>query len=233
MVAPMGENIEQRGSLRHAVQLPIVYRVPGAHTAHLEAGWTRDLSEGGIGLELPERLRTDTMLEMRVRTTRGSVRVEAQVLWVGLPTTSTGGTPHGLAFKGVHPSDVDTLQALLAALRNMSHAGSRLPLDLAVACRPSPAPGVPLGGRTLNVSRGGLALQLPAIVPARTEVSLTLHTTREQLAVEGVVAWVEPESRRRPGALIAHGVQFTALDWSLALTLGAILIDQEENPRPG
>jgi hypothetical protein len=78
-----------------------------------------------------------------------------------------------------------------------------------------------------------LALQLPAVVSPRTEVRLTLHTTREQLAVEGVVAWVEPESRRRPGALIAHGVQFTALDWSLALTLGAILIDLEENPPSG
>jgi hypothetical protein len=233
MVALMTEKEEQRGSPRHAVQLPIVYRVPGAHTAHLEAGWTRDVSEGGIGLELPERFHTDTMLELRVRTTLGSVRVEGQILWVGLPTASTGGTPHGLAFRGVHPSDVNTLQALLAALQKMSHAGSRLPLDLGVSCQSSPAPSFPLSGRTLNVSRGGLALQLPAVVSPRTEVRLTLHTTREQLAVEGVVAWVEPESRRRPGALIAHGVQFTALDWSLALTLGAILIDLEENPPSG
>jgi hypothetical protein len=210
-----------------------MYRVPGAHTAHLEAGWTRDVSEGGIGLELPERLRTDTTLELRVRTTRGSVRAEGQVLWVGLPTSSTGGTPHGLAFRGVHPSDVETLQTLVAALQMMSHAGSRLPLDLAVSCQPSGAPELPLSGRTLNVSRGGLALRLPAIVSPRTQVRLTLHTARQPLAVEGVVAWVEPESRRQPGVLVPHGVQFTALDWSLALTLGAILVDQEEKPCSG
>ena len=229
----MTERIEQRASLRQAVQLPIVYRVPGARTTHLEAGWTRDVSEGGIGLELPERLQTDTMVDLRVRTTRGSVRIEGQVLWVGLPTTSTGGTPHGLAFRGVHPSDAETLQVLLAALQKMSHAGSRLPLDLAVSCEPCSAPSPSLDGRTLNVSRGGMALQLPTIVVPRTELRLTLHTTRQRLAVEGVVAWVEPESRRQPGALIAHGVQFTALDWSLALTLGAILVDQEEKPCPG
>ena len=37
----MTERIEQRASLRQAVQLPIVYRVPGARTAHLQAEYTR------------------------------------------------------------------------------------------------------------------------------------------------------------------------------------------------
>ncbi len=41
-----------------------------------------------------------------------------------------------------------------------------------------------------------------------------------------VIAWVEPAGRRLPeDPLIIHGLQFTSLDWALARTLGALLME--------
>jgi len=95
---------DNRKLLRHAVQLPLVYRAPRGRAHRSEAGWTRDLSEGGLGLELPERLRQNTRLALRLGTALGVVWAEGQVMWVGLPTTPTGGTPHGISLAEIHPT---------------------------------------------------------------------------------------------------------------------------------
>ena len=216
---------ENRALVRHAVQLPLVYRLPGAGGRHAEAGWTQDLSAGGIGLELPERLRKDTRLTLRLGTALGVVRAEGQVVWVGLPTTPTGGTPHGILLTEIHPTHNELLQELLGALALAPHAASRLPLELPVHCQVTPPAGPPLPGRTLNVGRGGLAVQLPVALEAGAEVALTLHAAREPLRFEAVIAWVEAADRRLPHGLITHGLQFTGLDWALARTLGALLME--------
>jgi len=217
---------DNRKLLRQAAQLPLVYRVPGGRGHHSEAGWTRDLSEGGIGLELPERLRQHTWLALRLGTALGVVWAEGQVVWVGLPTTPTGGTPHGICLGEIHPTQQDRLQELLQALARAPHAASRLPLGLAVTCQPQHPGGLSLPGRTINVGRGGLGLLLPAALAPGTAVQLTLRPARHPLRVEGVIAWVEPENRRvPPEPLITHGLQFTGLDWALARTLGALLME--------
>jgi hypothetical protein len=36
---------------------------------------------------------------------------------------------------------------------------------------------------------------------------------------------VEAEGRRLPAGPITHGLQFTGLDWALAQTLGALLME--------
>jgi hypothetical protein len=217
---------DNRKLLRHAVQLPLVYRAPRGRAHRSEAGWTRDLSEGGIGLELPERLRQHSRLALRVGTALGVVWAEGQVMWVGLPTTPTGGTPHGICLAEIHPTQQEKLQELLQALARAPHAASRLPLDLAIICQPLQPGGASLPGQTVNVGRGGLGLQLPAVLAPGTAVQLTLRPTRHPLRVEGVIAWVEPGSRDLPQeSLITHGLQFTGLDWALARTLGALLME--------
>ena len=222
----MATTEDHRTLLRHAAQLPLVYRVPRGRVQRSEAGWTRDLSEGGIGLELPERLRKDTRLALRLGTALGVVWAEGQVMWVGLPTTPTGGTPHGIRLAEIHPTQQDKLQELLQALARAPHAASRLPLDLAVTCQPLRPGGPDLPGRTINVGRGGLGLLLPAALAPGTAIQLTLRPSRHPLRVEGVIAWVGPESRRLPPEpLITHGLQFTGLDWALARTLGALLME--------
>jgi len=217
---------DNRTLLRQAAQLPLVYRVPRGRVHRSEAGWTRDLSEGGIGLELPERLRKDTRLALRLGTALGVVWAEGEVVWVGLPTAPTGGTPHGIRLAEIHPTQQEKLSELLRALARAPHAASRLPLNLAVTCQPLHPGGPSLPGRTINVGRGGLALQFPAMLPPGTAVQLTLRPTRRPLRMEGVIAWVEPEDRRvPPDPLITHGLQFTGLDWALARTLGALLME--------
>jgi len=216
---------EHRTLVRHAVQLPLLYRLPGGRGHHAEAGWTRDLSAGGLGVELPERLAKGTRLGLRLGTALGTVRAEGQVLWAGLPGTATGGTPHGIRFAEIHPTHEAMLQEFLSALALAPHAASRLPLDLPVRCQVKP-PGSPtLPGRTLNVGRGGLAVQLSAPMAAGAHVHLTLHTSRQPLTLEAVIAWVEAENRRLPPGPVTHGLQFTGLDWALARTLGALLME--------
>jgi hypothetical protein len=225
----MGTIEGNRKLLRHAVQLPLVYRVPRGRVHRSEAGWTRDLSVGGIGLELPERLRQHTRLALRLGTVLGVVWAQGEVMWVGFPTTSTGGTPHGIRLAEIHPTQQEKLQELLQALARAPHAASRLPLDLAVTCQPLRPGGPSLPGRTINVGRGGLGLQLPGVLAPGTAVHLTLRPTRRPLRVEGVIAWVQPEWRRLPPEpLITHGLQFTGLDWALARTLGALLMEVGE-----
>jgi hypothetical protein len=216
---------DNRTLLRQAAQLPLVYRVPGGRGHQSETGWTRDLSAGGIGLELPERLQKATRLTLRLGTALGVVRAEGQVVWVGLPTAPTGGTPHGILLTEIHPTHKNVLQELLRTLARAPHAASRLPLDLAVTCQPPRPEGRSLPGRTINVGRGGLALQLPIALAPGAEVALTLHAARQPLTVEAVIAWVEAETRRRPQGPITHGLQFTGLDWALARTLGALLVE--------
>jgi PilZ domain len=217
---------DNRKLLRHAVQLPLVYRVPRGRVHHSEAGWTRDLSEGGIGLELPERLRQHTRLALRLGTALGVVWAEGEVVWVGLPSLPTGGTLHGIRLAEIHPAQQEKLEELLRALARAPHAASRLPLDLEVTCQPLEPVGPSLPGRTINVGRGGLGLLLPTALAPGTAVQLTLRPARHPLRVEGVIAWVEPEGRRLPpDTLIIHGLQFTALDWALARTLGALLME--------
>jgi hypothetical protein len=216
---------DNRRLVRHAAQLPLVYRLPGGRGHHAETGWTRDLSAGGIGLDLPERLRKYARLTLRLGTALGTVRAEGQVLWVGLPTTPSGGTPHGITFTELPPTHQTLLQELLRALARAPHAASRLPLDLPVRCQAKDPDGPALRGRTLNVGRGGLALQLPVALVPGAEVALTLQAARQPLTVEAVIAWVEAERRRLPTGPITHGLQFTGLDWALARPLGALLME--------
>lgn len=216
---------EHRRLVRHAVQLPLIYRLPGARGPHAEAGWTRDLSAGGLGIELPERLSKGTRLALRLGTALGTVRAEGQVLWAGLPSTPAGGTPHGLSLTELHPTHEALLQELLRALALAPHAASRLPLDLPVRCQVEPPGGPTLPGRTLNVGRGGLAVRLPAALAPGVEIHLTLHAARRPLTVEALIAWVEPDARRLPTEPIIHGLQFAGLDWALARTLGALLME--------
>ena len=216
---------ENRELVRHAVQLPLVYRLPGARGHHAETGWTQDLSAGGLGLELPERLPKDARLTLRLGTALGPLRAEGQVAWVGLPTTPRGGTPHGITLTELPPTHQALLQELLHALALAPHAASRLPLELPVLCQVRPLVGPALPGCTLNVGRGGLAVQLPAALAPGTEVALTLQAARHPLTVEAVIAWVQAENRRLPTGPITHGLQFTGLDWALARTLGALLVE--------
>lgn len=219
----MPDASERRQFARYPVQLPLLYKPGYPVPIKAGVGWTRNLSAGGACLELAESLQTKTPIRARLRTDRGAVDVEAEVVWAGEPAPMEGGILHGVAFRQMAPEHLQTLQALLATEGERRRAGVRLPLELPVTCRPKGQAGPPLQERTENLSRGGLLLRLPQPLPVETVVEVTLHSPHGALTVEGAVVWVDPPERRTPGQLIRHGLRFTALGWSTALSLGLVL----------
>lgn len=216
----------QRRSPRYPIQLPLLYR-PKLPTLsnNVGAGWTRDLSESGACIELAERLQPLGFLNVRLRTDRGPIQAEAQVVWAGEPTPPSGGIPHGLAFTRIAPDQSQALRDLLLPLSMVPHAGVRMPVDLPIQCQPTSPPGAMLQGRTGDMSRGGLLLFLPEALSPGTALEATLQTATGPLSVTGVIVWAEPPERRRYGRSIRHGMQFTTLDWSISLYLGLLLAE--------
>ncbi|MFQ5350069.1 MAG: PilZ domain-containing protein [Thermoanaerobaculia bacterium] len=63
-------------------------------------------------------------------------------------------------------------------------------------------------GRTLNLSRGGVRLEMSKDLPLRTRVRLSLAVGDEFVTVDGAVVYLEALDGRR----CSMGVQFTELD---------------------
>ena len=78
-------------------------------------------------------------------------------------------------------------------------------------------------GRTLNISRGGVRLELHHAVPLRTVVSLNLVLGERILDLHGVVVYLEVLDGERCGL----GIEFTDLDFETK-TLLSEFVDRFE-----
>ncbi|HSD50470.1 MAG TPA: PilZ domain-containing protein [Candidatus Methylomirabilis sp.] len=211
---------------RYRIQLPLLHRVIGPSSTGAGMGWTRNLSEGGACLEVTGAFRPETPLRLRLQTERGAIEADAEVVWAGVPDPASGVGPHGVAFTQVAADQLQALREVLYSRKEARHAGLRVPLDLAVTCQLlGSKSGLCLEGRTADVSRGGLMIRLPKILPVETRLRITLHGPAEQLTMEGRIVWVKPPERRRSSELIGHGVRFTSLDDSLSHSLGSLLAE--------
>ncbi len=225
----------QRRSPRHPIQLPLSHTPTPHRGAGARVGWTRDLSEGGACLELDERLPVHTPLHIHLQTDRGTIEVDAQVVWeveTGGSDRARGSVLHGVAFTHLASDQLQALQALLLSEGRERRCGTRLPMDLEVTCQPRGPSGSSFHGRTGDISRGGLLLRLSQAIPPGTPLDLTLHRPTGRVAAEGEIVWVEPPEKRAPGQPIRHGVRFTALGWSRALSLALLLAEPAEGPSP-
>ncbi len=212
-----------RRFVRYPIELPLLYRIQGMAPRRVGAGWTRNLSEGGAGVELGDRLSPGTPLIVRFQTDQGPLEFTAAVVWVGSPNQAGSGVPHGLAFTEGDPKARQALQDLLLPLSMAPHGGLRLPIEIPAACLPKNPPGPLVQGRTGNISREGLLLLLPEAMPKGTVLAVTFQSPQGPLGVEGVVVWVDPPDRRAPGGPVRHGVHLTSLGWSTAVALGLLL----------
>jgi len=210
---------------RFVIHIPLLYAPQSPWPTSLGAGWTRSLSEGGVTVELSGRLRPGTLLRLLLKAGQAPIEVEALVVWTGGRFPNGGGLVHGLAFTQITPDQVLALRAMFGPPSIMRQAGVRMPLDVPVTCHPRNPAGPPLQGRTGNVSRSGLFLRLPQLLPPDTTLEVTLHASRDPLTVDGSVVWVEPPEIWKPGESIGHGLRFTALDWSTLLSLGLLLVE--------
>lgn len=219
----MSQASVQHYSSRYPIQLPLLYwrRKSGART-RAGAGWTRELGEGGVTAELPERLEAETQLRVRIQTDRGPIEMEAKVAWIGASTLDVEHC-YGLAFTQVSPDQLQALRDLLLPLTMVAHVGMRLAMELPVTCRLKSAGSPLLTGRTSEVSRGGMSLRLPQTVSPGTVLEVTLHSDNGPLSLEGAVVWAQPPDGQPSDALIDHGLRFTSPTWSVSLALGFLL----------
>jgi hypothetical protein len=212
---------------RYLVRLPVVYRAEPPDSEHAGVGWTRNLSESGMCVELDERLRPDTVLSIRLQTDRGHIEAQAQVVWAGEPTGIESGTPHGVVFTEMPPDQRQVLHDMLLPLSMVPHADVRLPLKIPITCQRKDQPGELMQGYTGNLSRGGILAYLPHAVPGGTVVAISLPTSKGTIRVEGTVTWVEPPGKRQQGQPIQHGLRFNFLSWSSSLLLGLLLAESK------
>ncbi len=93
----LGRQVRRR-SARAPLDLPVTVERAGGSPL---GGWTADVGEGGVQLVLPAALPPETTLTLSFATSRGPVRVEAWVRWVGEAQQEQGTSffRHGCQFK--------------------------------------------------------------------------------------------------------------------------------------
>jgi len=215
------EQPQRRRLPRYPVQVPMVYRKE-AEPRQLGTGWTHNLSEHGVGVELDFSLRPWLLIGLRIATTYGPLDLRARVIWIGSLQVG-GGMLHGLEFRQVTPPQREFLADFVKLLQGQARVGVRFPLDLPARCQPMSPPGPSLQGRTGNISRGGAMLYLPQAMPVGSVLGVTVRAAAGSAELDGVIVWVDPPTTRAPGAPIRHGIEFILLDWPTALALSRVL----------
>lgn len=97
---------------RYELRFPVFYKLKSQPLAPHKLGRTRNLSEGGACLELPERLAPATLLAVILRTAQENIQAEAEVIWVRDSLPRPGGV-HGVSFTQLHPEHHQALRGLL------------------------------------------------------------------------------------------------------------------------
>ncbi len=229
-VEPAKPGIDKcRKPLRHPLVLSIVYHRADSGQKERGVGWTRNLSEGGACLELQDPLPEATPLRVGLQTDRGSLWMDAEVVWAGRAEDVTDGVPHGVAFVQVTAAQARALGSLVDRLGQLKDVAVRVPLRRAVACQLAGTPAPPLHGLTGDVSRRGLSVSLPQRLPEASDVEVTLPTPEGRLTVRAKVTWVDV-GEGNPAERIRHGLEFTGLGWAEELTLGLLLAEGTEDP---
>jgi c-di-GMP-binding flagellar brake protein YcgR len=233
LVEPAKPGTEHRRKhLRHPLVLSIVYQRAGSVQTERGVGWTRNLSEGGACLELPDPLPEATPLRVALQTDQGSLWMDAEVVWAGRTADAAEGVPHGIAFVQVTAEQARALGSLVDRLGQLKDVAVRVPLRRAVACQLAGTPEPPLRGLTGDVSRRGLSVSLPQRLPEASDVEVTLPTPEGRLTVRAKVTWVDAREGD-PDHRVRHGLEFTRLDWTDELTLGLLLAEGAEDPSGG
>ena len=222
----MTDWLGRRKHARYPIVVPILYAPECSDSVMASAGWTRDLSEGGACLELPEKLETSALIRAMLRTDQGSFETCGQVIWAEGPL-QTGGTLHGVTFARMLPAQHQAVEGLLVRRRVVWRAVVRIPVELPVIYQLKGQPRSFHQGQTENVSRRGLLLRLPRVYSPGTTLEVTLHTPHGHLAAEGTVSRVEPLDAQTPGKPIRHGFHFTEISYATQTTLARVLAEAQ------
>ncbi len=102
-------------SPRYMVALPVRYQAlpEEGRVSRTGSGQTRDLSETGACLDLPDPFALGASLSLALHVESDSLTVQAAVVWVEQVGLPSAGTRHGVSFPQISPEQRQGLQALL------------------------------------------------------------------------------------------------------------------------
>jgi len=214
----------QRKHPRYPIVAPVLYGLEGSDSVVTVGGWTRDLSEGGACLELPDRVEVSALIRVFLRMDQGGYSTEGRVIWAERPPQTEGGF-YGVAISQMVSAQHEVLRAFLSRKRMVWQAVVRIPLDCTVTYQVKGQPRSPRQGHTENVSRRGLLLRLPSMHASGTSLEVVLHTPHGHLVAGGTVVRVDPREAQTPREPIRHGFQFTDISHATQMTLGRVLAE--------
>jgi PilZ domain-containing protein len=221
----MPDVLIERRFPRYAIQVPLLHKTGTPQGNPIGIAWTRNLSEGGACVELTRPLQPQIPLVLRFQTDRGAIAAGATVAWVGNPGRTGKSVPHGVAFTLLASDQLQALRTLVARGKHQGRTDIRLSFEVSVTCqRMGAPPRPPIEGLSGNISRGGLLLLLPQVLPPGATLELTMHTARGPLIAKGMIVWVESATGQLLGPPFRHGLQFSAIGWSALLNLGILLM---------
>ena len=221
----MPDLLVERRFPRYGIQVPLLHKTETSQTNPVGIAWTRNLSEGGACVEFAMPLQPEALLDLRLQTDRGAIAASANVVWVGDSDQIGQSVPHGLAFTLLSSDQRRALQEIVTWGREQRRADLRLSFEVSVTCQQAGSPlSPPIEGLTGDISRGGLLLLLPQVLPSGTVLTLTLQTVRGPLTARGEIVWVESPVGQLLGPPFRHGFRFTAIGWFALLNLGMLLM---------
>lgn len=195
--------IRKRQFPRFSLRMPVLCEGKALPDQH-GLGLTRNVSRGGLLLEISQSLEPGTPIGLRMLAGNRIARAEAEVVW----KADQSPDHMGLRFTDLSGEDCVAWEHLLTFQAGPTpRASLRIPIDLEVTC--VLPPGTQLQGRAENLSDGGLLVVLPQIVIPQTRLTVAVPPWFPLPPVEAEVVWMlaAPEGRG-----ILHGLRFIAED---------------------
>ncbi len=174
-------------------------------------GLTANVSEGGVALDLPDRLEPWTPLSLRVEAEDQPVMLEVLVVWAAEPAAPGSPVRHGCIITAMDPGQRETWRRLLRSFgyqRPYSRRHPRYPLAAPVRCNVEAAP-VALEGEAENVSESGLLIRLPLALAVGAPVQAALRLGGTVLERPARVIWVLGATGDDGRRIYRHGLEFT------------------------
>ncbi len=193
---------------RYWVTVPVRYQALPVEgwVSRTGSGQTRDLSETGACLELPDPLALGTFLIMVLHVEPDRLTVQATVVWVERARLPGAGTLHGVTFPQITPDQRQGLQALLRRNRAVRSRAAMVP-PLPVHAR------APMQLRLLDLSLSGACIEHFACLRPGSSCVLEFPPALGPLAltaqvVRSVVVGVEQGPREARRLRYESGVAF-------------------------
>jgi hypothetical protein len=217
LIAPRAEAVsgpafrvrDPRFSLAVPVRIT-VHEAAGLPAPRRLEGVTANVSEGGVAVDLPERLEPWTPVSLRVEAEEGTVSLDGLVVWAA-EQAPAGAVRHGCIIVAMDPNQREVWRRLLKTFgfqRLYARHRPRFPLATPVRCSVEAVPPA-LEGEAENVSESGLLVRLPLALAVGTAVQAALRLGDTLWERAARVIWVLGATAEDGRRIYRHGMEFT------------------------